>query len=253
MNGPAKMIRSERLKIIDEIKDRIMEKYNSKVKAIGVYGSVARCADGPYSDIEILCVLSTSGESFRSEWTTGNWKAEVDFDSGDVVLEHAETVENDWPLTHGMYVNLLPLYDPDGFFTKVRKVVQSPKKKDFQHAISCLLIEDLFETVGKWRNIHLHGPKEYLPSLAIDVARYGAMLVGLHNKTNFSTSAQVLPEALRLPDRPAGFDALCKLVLSGQLHDSKEIIQTCENFWTGVLDWAMKNNYTIIHSEKIPF
>jgi kanamycin nucleotidyltransferase len=86
-----------------------------------------------------------------------------------IVLEHAATVENDWPLTHGIYFSLLPLYDPESFFIKLRDVAKSPKEKDFHHAICCVLVEDLYEAVGKWRNIHFQEPKEYLPSSAIKV------------------------------------------------------------------------------------
>jgi kanamycin nucleotidyltransferase len=203
--------------------------------------------------MEILCVLRSSGESYTHEWSVGNWKAEVNFDSEDVVLEHAATVENDWSLTHGMYFSILPLYDPESFFVELRNVAKSPKENDFQRAICCVLVEDLYEAVGKWRNIHFRGPKEYLPSLATNVAKDGAMLVGLHNKTYFSTSTLVLLEALKLPDCPRGFDSLCKIVMSGQLSDSELIIHICENFWSGVMDWAIKNGYTIHHTKKIPF
>lgn len=253
MNEPTRMSRNERLENIREIANRIMQKYQSKVKAIGVYGSVARNADGPYSDIEMLCVLPTEGESYSYEWSAGNWKAEVNFDSEDVVLEHAATVENDWPLTHGMYFSVLPLHDPEHFFVELDKVVKSPEEKDFHEAICCVLVEDLYEAVGKWRNIKVQGPKAYLPSLVTDVARYGAMLVGLHNKTYYSTSSQVLLEALKLPDRPLGFDSLCQIVMSGQLSDSELVINTCENFWHGVMDWTKKNGYSISNTKKIPF
>lgn len=49
VNGPIIMTREERMKIVHEIKERILDKYGDDVKAIGVYGSLGRQTDGPYS------------------------------------------------------------------------------------------------------------------------------------------------------------------------------------------------------------
>ncbi|CAC7780316.1 Kanamycin nucleotidyltransferase [Staphylococcus aureus] len=65
------MTREERMKIVHEIKERILDKYGDDVKAIGVYGSLGRQTDGPYSDIEMMCVMSTEEAEFSHEWTTG--------------------------------------------------------------------------------------------------------------------------------------------------------------------------------------
>jgi kanamycin nucleotidyltransferase len=201
----------------------------------------------------MFCVLRSSGESYSYEWSAGLWKAEVDFYSEDVLLQKAATVKGEWPLTHGKYFSVLRLYDPEDFFTELQKAAESPKMEDFYRAICGVLVGEIYEFVGKWRNISVQGPVTYLPSLVIEVAKYGAMLIGLHNRTYFSTSAQVLSEALNLPNRPRGFDHLCEMVMSGHLGNSKAIINSCENFWKGIMDWAAENGYVINHKEKIPF
>lgn len=62
-----------------------------------------RQTDGPYSDIEMMCVMSTEEAEFSHEWTTGEWKVEVNFDSEEILLDYASQVESDWPLTHGQF------------------------------------------------------------------------------------------------------------------------------------------------------
>ncbi len=88
MNGPVKISRSERFQTCQEIAARLHEVYKEKVLAIGVYGSISRGTDGPYSDIEMFCVLKESGEKieFSYEWSAGPWKAEVNVCSADVLL-----------------------------------------------------------------------------------------------------------------------------------------------------------------------
>lgn len=105
MNGPVEMSKSERFQTCHEIASRLQEVYGEKVLAIGVYGSVSRGTDGPFSDIEMFCVLDESSEEtdFSYEWSAGPWKAEVNVLSAGVILSTAATVEGEWPLTHSLF------------------------------------------------------------------------------------------------------------------------------------------------------
>ncbi|GIN94814.1 aminoglycoside O-nucleotidyltransferase ANT(4')-Ia [Siminovitchia terrae] len=253
MIGPRKVTREERIKIAFMIANQLLEKYGSEVKAIGIYGSLARKTDGPFSDIEIKCILNSLEDGYCYEWTSGDWKAEVNVDSVEDIVEEATTVEEDWPLTHGQFFSILPIYDPEEFFQELRQKASSVDNTIFKEAICKTLVEEMYEYIGKLRNIEIQGPETFLPTLAIKIATTGAMILGLHNKRYFTTSTQVLPEAIAFTDKPEGFDALCKMVMSGHLYDSKKILDVCENFWNGLWDWSKENGYIIHYSNCVPF
>ncbi|WP_243014195.1 ANT(4')-I family aminoglycoside nucleotidyltransferase [Brevibacillus borstelensis] len=254
MNGPVAISRRERLQICVEIAARLHEVFGEKIAAIGVYGSVSRGTDGPFSDIEMFCVLKESSEpvDYSYEWSTGPWKAEVNVLSADVLLKNASTVEGQWPLTHGPFFSPLSLYDPDGFFSTLRKAAESPAREDFKNAINEVLVGEMCEFIGKLRNASRNGPHTYLPYLAMQFAESGAMLIGLHNQRLFSTGSMVLPESLQLPNRPAGFDDVARLVMSGDLAEPAKVVSVCEAFWSGLVDWAGEHGYVLI-SNRIPF
>lgn len=253
-NGPIAMSRDERLQLCDEILERLHKAYQQRVLAVGVYGSVARGTDGPYSDVEMLCVVrDASGPAdFSHEWSAGPWKAEVNILSADTLLQEASTVEGEWPLTHGPYFAPLPLYDPGNFFPLLKKAAESPTEADFTQAINEVLVGEMCEYIGKLRNTTAKGSYTYLPYLTMQFAHYGAMLIGLHNRKLYTTGAQVLPEAVQLPGRPAGYDRVAGLVMSGELTDGQRLIEACEKLWSGLVQWADKHGYTIA-SECIPF
>lgn len=255
MNGPMKMSQSDRLELCREIADRLREVYEDRLLAIGVYGSVSRGTDGPYSDIEMFCVLRDTNEpvDYCYEWSAGPWKAEMDVCSASVLLQSAAEVEGSWPLTHGPYFAPLSLYDPEGFFPRLRQAAESPTKEDFRAAVNEVLVGEMYEYVGKLRNAKRNGSLTYLPYLAVQFAHYGAMLVGLHNRHLYTTGAQVLPEALALPDRPRGFDSVARLVMSGDLADPPAVAAACEAFWSGLEDWAAEHGYTIHAQQRMPF
>jgi kanamycin nucleotidyltransferase len=215
MNGPVNISRNEGLETCHEIASRLHEVYGEKVLSIGVYGSVSRGTDGPFSDIEMFCVLSESSESvdFSYEWSAGPWKAEVDVRSADVLLKSASTVNGRWPLTHGPFFTQLSLYDPTSFFQRLKEAAESPTREDFRRSINEVLVGEMYEFIGKLRNVSLTGPNSYLPYLAVEFAQYGAMLIGLHNQKLYSTGSMVLPEALELPSRPEGFDNVARMVM----------------------------------------
>lgn len=99
----------------------------------------------------------------------------------------------------------------------------------------------------------MQGPHTFLPILAMEIATAGAMILGLHNKQFFTTSAQVLTEALSFTDKPEGFDVLCELVMSGNLSDPQQIIAICENYWDALLNWSAQHGYQIECSSVIPW
>lgn len=172
--------------------------------------------------------------------------------SSDVLLKIASTVEGEWPLTHGPFFSPLRLYDPEDFFSILKEAAESPTKEDFRHAINEVLVGEMYEFIGKLRNVRVNGPHTYLPYLVMQFAQYGAMLVGLHNQKLFSTGSMVLPEALELPSRPEGLDHVVKLVMSGDLAEPAKIISACEDFWSGLVNWAVEHDY-LIRSQRIPF
>ncbi|USG68283.1 ANT(4')-I family aminoglycoside nucleotidyltransferase [Brevibacillus ruminantium] len=254
MNGPVKISKSDRFQTCQEIAARLHEVYKNKILAIGVYGSVSRGTDGPFSDIEMFCVLEDSNKDveFSYEWSAGPWKSEVNVLSASVLLKIAATVEDDWSLTHGPYFSPLVLFDSKGFFSTLKKTAESPTREDFTRSINRILVGEMYEFIGKLRNISLNGPQTYLPYLAMQFAHYGAMLIGLHHRKLYSTGAMVLPEALELPNRPSGFDQVAGMVMSGDLADPSKIVSACEDFWSGLETWANENHY-VIYSERIPF
>lgn len=253
MIGPKKITREERMEIAYSIANQVIERYGSKVQAIGIYGSLARKTDGPFSDIEIKCILNALDEDFCYEWTAGDWKVEVNFESAKHIIEEATTVDERWPLTHGQFIDILPIYDPNDFFTELKIKASSIDTSIFKEAICRTLVEEMYEYIGKMRNIELQGPRTFLPILAMEIATAGAMILGLHNKQFFTTSAQVLPEALSFADKPEGFEVLCELVMSGNLSDPKQIIVICENYWDSLLEWYARYGYQIECSKVIPW
>jgi kanamycin nucleotidyltransferase len=247
------MEREDRLRLARRIAERLVEVHGVDLVAVGLYGSLARGTDGPFSDIEMWCVLRPKGIDLSHEWSVGPWKAEVDVMSEDSLLHRAAEVDYDWALTHGAFEHVLPLHDPTGFFDRLREVATGQPKAKFRAAIEATLVEELYEHVGKLRNARWRGEAAPLPLLAVDLAREGAFVIGLHARRTFTSGGRLLEEALALPDRPAGFDELATRVVRGELTEPEAIHASCEAFWVGMCRWADRHHYRMLTERSIPF
>ncbi len=244
--GPEKMEHAERLKIAEDIAARLKNRYRERVIAISIYGSLASGTDGPYSDIELDCVLDGLECDRRLEWCGGGWKAEVDIFSVSSILNKAAEVTPKWAVSHSIYLHYLPIYDPTNLYVHRRKTALSQPDYKFRQAIKTLITEEMFENQGKIYNAGFRKDFSPLPFYAVLQARWGALLLGLANHHMYSTSARIFSESLELGGRPEGYDELCQMVISGNLSEPEQVLAACDVFWAGVNRWAQENGFRLV-------
>lgn len=246
--GPQPFTHQERLARAESIAAQFRAKFGKKVRAIGLYGSLARGTDGPYSDIEMVCIVKGKDFEHNYEWCEGGWKAEVNVLSLDILQENASEFEETWPLTHGAFVHMLALYDPENLLPPLKELVFGHSDEDFSQLLADTIVWEVFELMGKIRNAAHSGQHEALPAQAIELAKAGAYLLGLENRFLYSTSSKIFSESLSLPNRPGGYDQLCQAVMRGELSDPSRLFALVENFWQGLETWAQARNLPVYQS-----
>lgn len=242
------MPHAQRLALAGQLEAEVRAHYGERVLATGAYGSLARGDDGPYSDIEMHCIVRGEGIETSHEWSAGPWKAEVDVYSLDVVLRAAAELDGPWAMTHGAFVTVLPFYDPHGLFPQLAAAALNHADAEVNAVLHDLVVGEIYELIGKLRNACAAGEQAPLAYYAVGLARHGACLIGLANRRLFTTSARWFPEALALPGRPAGYDDLCALVTSGDLGDADRLAQAANGFWLGLETWCSARGLVIERS-----
>jgi kanamycin nucleotidyltransferase len=250
---PEPMEHHQRMQLAQMIAERLIARYGKVVKAIGLYGSLARNEDGPYSDIEMFCVLRAPGETRNYEWCAGSWKAEVNVVDEVSLRQEASQVDCRWARTHGKFVHIFPLTDPEDYFSGLRELVVSHPPELFREVIEEVLISDMYELIGKVRNAHVKGHDQALAVLAVELAQRTASALGLEHRHLYRSSSSVLDEAVRLPDPPEGFYTLAQMVMTGHLHHAATIVSVCDTLWSGLVRWAEERSYTLVAFQEIPF
>lgn len=242
--GPVAQTHDQKFAIAQEISDRLRHHYQSQVKAVGLFGSVARGADGPYSDVELFCILEGQGIEKVFEWAAGPWKALVNVYSEDIILRDAAIVDGTWPLVQSGYVYTKPLYDPTDLFLRVREIALASASSDFEPSVRDLILGEIYENVGKVRNARERNPNA-LPMLCVEIAKACACMIALANRHMYVSASNFLDESMALPDRPEGYDDLCKRVISGALSDFKLLGECVDRLWSGIEVWAVQRDIQI--------
>lgn len=237
--GPTATNQKERRQRALAIATRFKEHYGDQVLAIGLYGSLAKDSDGPFSDIEMHCVLKGEGiEHQYFEWSAGPWKAEVDIYSADVILAEAALLEGDWPITHSAFTEIRAIYDPQDFLPRLKIAALEHSQAEYQQVMEEVIVGEIIELVGKIRNAQALKETGSLSRYMVHLATWGACLIGLDQRHLYQRSARLFEDSLSLPGRPGGYDALCRLVMEGKLTPTDQLFQTAETFWSGLETWA---------------
>lgn len=244
-DGPQAQGRAERLLVVDRIVADLHRVYGDTIRAIGLYGSLARGTDGDFSDIELWCVLTTPGVDGCEEWVYGPSKAEVDLYGEDVMLARAVEVDDMWPLKQGELMNCRPLFGDMAFFAELRTLVMSPPKSAFDVVIAEMVVGEIYEWIGKLRNGVARGELDFLPMLSCEFAHHVALMVALAHRHVYGSGGAMMRETLALPSLPVGYSRLAELVMAGELHDKAKLVAVLEEVWAGIGPWLAQHEIAL--------
>lgn len=234
---PYKTTREEKMKVIGEMKDRLLDEYGDAIVAIGVYGSIGQHTDGPYSDIE-LHVVTKDGVSFSGhELIYPPFKLEIGVLERSKWVAKLSRVDDGWPIWIGAFVHILPLYDPEGLFESVKQQALSVSDESIRSVMREFMVWEPYETMGKIRNCMHSGQHAYISRAASDLIWQTAKLIGLANKKYYRTRASTIEESLLMTSIPNGYKELAAKIKEGDLRNKEEIYRLCEDLWTGLNEW----------------
>ena len=244
-SGPQSQSRAERLALVQQLSGRLQLLYQDQVVAIALYGSMARQQDGPYSDIEMLCIVAEPDLDISFEWVYGAGKAEINVLGRNDARWEAKEVPSDWAISKRAFLDAQLIYGDERCLTELKDLVLSISEEEANKVIGQAIVDELYEWVGKARNAMDAGKYSGLPSLACQFAETIALLLGLAHRSCYTTGMTLLDESVHFPDLPAGYQELCNLVRSGNLNRYQETVATVEAAWSGFVAWATERGVQV--------
>lgn len=241
IEGPAAQSREDRHRRLEAMLDRLRRDYGEGLLAAALYGSLSRGEDGPYSDIELFCLLDEPGDR-TLEWIYGAGKAEINLYGWDDARRRAAEVDEFWALSAGQFVHATPLEGDPGLVDELRAVASSPSDASIAAQVRASTVGELYEWIGKLRNAHTAGRRETVALLACRFTELTALILALASRRVYSGSAGLFRESLELRFLPEGYERLCAMVMRGDLRGSG-VTQAIGESYRGLIAWEQARGF----------
>ena len=237
LSYPVATTRTEKLEMINILKNRLLAVHGDKIQAIGVYGSIALGKDEPYSDIELHVITKEPLYLENPEFIYDKFKIEISLNETNAFVKKAKEIDDAWAIKAGSFIHIQPVYDPFNIFDQVKKLPFESLNKSRANVMKEFMVWEPYETIAKIRNNYRTDNLNYLPIGANDLLWQTAKLIGLANKKYYSTRARTFEESSEMKSVPSGYKELMSVIVDGQLNDKEKVYKLCEGLWTGLNKW----------------
>lgn len=232
--GPVSRTPADRLNLARTVASRLQEFYGPQLLFCALYGSLARDTDGPFSDVELFCALPAGPEPCQVyEWIEGGIKCKVRIYTQAALEEETAMVDAEWPLSHNKIFHHRLLAGSPGLLDRLRGLATGVSDAAFATAITRVYIAEVFELTAKLFNLCRtpgQTPGAVGPVL-IRLLEQVAIIVGMAERTCFSTRAHMLNEAASRKTLPGAYPDLCALALDGRWRDTERVGRLVEALW----------------------
>lgn len=234
---PAPTTREEKLEMTNTLKERLLAARGDDILALGVYGSIALGTEGPYSDIEMHVITKDGIKMETLEFVYDKFKIELTTNNRTAFLKEAEEVDDSWAIKAGAFINIITVHDPEDFFEQIKNLPFKASDEARREVMKQFMVWEPYETMAKIRTNYSTGNLTYLPLGARDLLWQTAKLIGLANKSYYSTRARTLEESLKMKSIPDGYRELADFIQEEALQDKEKVLHLCEELWTGLNLW----------------
>lgn len=204
----------------------LRRRYGRRLVAVGLYGSTARCEDGPYSDVELTAVVKGRKVDEKHEGIVRGLKYTIDVTTVDVVRREMTALHAGWPLFSSIYVVGVPIHDPAGLYPALRRLYDRTRRGNFRPVLRREVTDRYYEIFSKFSTAVARGDPREIRYLAFYVSYSLKTFWGLVNRRHLGGATYRPDRLLALPRTPPSYRRLGGMILAGDLRDTKQVART---------------------------
>jgi len=227
----------ERLELSRQLSKQIADTYGDKIVAVLVTGSTAKNLDRPYSDLEMIAIVSDGVEIPIAQYIHDGMSIQIDYVDGSSFLKDASRITFNWPLSQDQFRNRIVLYDPTAWVSKLDKVVaESETSADTRKRLVIgQLMAALYEGLEVIKNAELEHDEIGVRTAGFYLAWDTARLVLLTNKRYVLTSSWFWKETKDSILKPKSFWTREEKLAGFVRASVEEIVESAESLCSDML------------------
>ncbi|NMB70296.1 hypothetical protein GYA27_03795 [candidate division WWE3 bacterium] len=242
----------QRLELAENIFNKLMTEKQSEILAVGLYGSMAKNTDHPFSDVEFDVIPKIDGVNFFVSEIYNGIKYEINYISKNILLDNIRNPGKiDWPETISASLTAKPLYDPTGVFDEFKKEYEQFIKTDFTPFYKNLFVEGIYESMCKFVKA-----AKYDDESAIRFYAYHYLFdeficfIFILNKSVITNAATRWKDSLEMPVNFESHKRFINLLMSGDVKDADTVIKSAFDVYSDI-ETYMKSKGVSTSSEEI--
>lgn len=233
---PPEFTHEQRLTKALAITEALKRRFGNRLVAVMLEGSVAKGLDVPCSDLELAVLIESAEDRWYPFVDRRGMFVGVSYKAPETQMADAAKIDYTWPVAGDSLLHGTVLYDPGGFYPKLREVSrQAEAAADFNLLVRDALA-DMYENVLKLFALRPeHGHEAVV--FAGQIAYWAAITIALASKHRYLSTRRMIEESFTLPSLPAGFreDVTALLSAGGDL---PRCWIALGRLWPGMLKWA---------------
>lgn len=234
----------ERLELARKLSDLILRAHRNSVLAVYVYGSTAKNLDKPYSDLEIIAVVSDGTDIPMTKYVYRGLIIEIQYYQESSFLIEARQVGREWPISSDQFRNRIVLFENDSWLKKLDAAVAISDKADMSDSIRFAAL-DLVEELSVLRNIVLTGDAQLLRTRAMSLAGSAGNLVLLLNRRYVMTTSWFWKHVFESPVKPADMAELVNILTSGTVKTAQEVEKVAIKLFDEMMEFVVARGVSI--------
>lgn len=226
--------REQRIKIVNEVVEKLKNRFKNNLQAVSLWGSVARKEDLPCSDIEFVVFLKKKPKNLEKMRAIDKGiRVEIEYYTYKQFIKDYKVITKDWPY-YGAD-KLVPLTNP----LLIKKVnnykIKNQTKKCLKTA-KLFFEKEVHEIYCKLFNTILSKNKEFLPFILADTINYTFSTLSLINEKATQSYSKHIKIIKTFKIKPNAYDKLIDIMIKGEFKDLDKIMITAQAVYQGIID-----------------
>lgn len=205
----------ERLRIAREICEEVRNALADDLRAFVIFASVAKREDGPYSDLELMAIVTDDYAEDACGFMRDRVYCEVYYVPFAKALKDASEVDTDWPIAADQWHRMKPLYikEGDDCLEQIRTTAQQLLKDEdkFRRCAGEVMVE-VQEEVCSLMNARERKVASDISTQLFHFSSSVLRMAGVLNRYFYQSLRNAWEESKSLPDLPADYTRLIEII-----------------------------------------
>ncbi|MBN2378226.1 hypothetical protein JXM67_00270 [candidate division WOR-3 bacterium] len=230
----------ERVALAEEICNEVKGELREGLRAFVIFASTAKNADGPYSDLELMAIVTDDYEETACGFMRQGAYCEVYYIPLTKALAQAGVINHDWPVAADQWHSMLPVYlrGGDDCLDEIQKAARNAISDEGKFRKETRgRVMGVLEEIGSLTNAWEKGVRSDVCTYLFSFSYSVLILVAFVNKHFYQSWRNAWEESKELENLPRDYVELIEIVHGEAEASIQARYSSSLELWENIKNW----------------